>query len=193
MLEVNEVELKALAPVLAEMTLEDGEVLRARGGLCFREGNGAPLFIITYERIDPNGQWHGGVFPESLLDVFPEFEDLRRLELCDIEGEPLDSVRNGWFWLGFENPQQPFDPEAVAQFFRISIKEAFDLYEEIVEAMVDKADTVPNERARRLFKDWIEKQRPRWKADAQSVITAHDLTVFGDPWTRPESYAYKAA
>lgn len=38
--------------------------------------------------------------------------------------------------------------------------------------------------ARREFAAWIERQAPRWKAEADACIAAHGLVVFGDKWER---------
>lgn len=36
--------------------------------------------------------------------------------------------------------------------------------------------------ARQVFSQWIEAQKPRWKAEADACIAKHNLRVFGDPW-----------
>lgn len=37
--------------------------------------------------------------------------------------------------------------------------------------------------AREWFKQWVEEQKPRWKAEADACRAAHQLVVFGDPYT----------
>lgn len=178
------------APVLEETitNIDDGVTTRVLGGLHHISANPAPYFSLTYAEFDAKGvEIRSGAWGERLQDLFPEFDDLFALINADIHGVPMHVEKNGWYWLGM-TPVQIFDEAQVCVTFRIEALEANFLRQEIMKVLQepiwwsDREETAPLAPAWEFYLGWIKDQHKRWKADAESVIKAHDLVVFGDPW-----------
>jgi hypothetical protein len=175
-----------------------------KGGLRFICGNSKPHFSLTCS-VYRNGRDEGGAADhERILRSRPHLKPLADLHLSDIDGVPMHAADNGWYWLagtvvgGFGQRShggsgdwgKPADEclRIFAQHVRISLQEAVDLRERMLATAKDEGDSA----ARGAFDEWICKQRPRWKAEADACIQALDLDVFGSHWPIPEAAACTA-
>lgn len=165
---------------------EDGIKYRltVMGGLHMLEGNKKPYFSLTGDQMRQakNNRWvwdMGGCLHDEILKFYPELKDLADLHLSDIDGIPMHSVENGWYWLkggcyvfgewkDAETNGGKSTLQVLAEHLRISESEAFKLRV----ANFSKAD----------FTAYVEAQKPRWKAEAKATIEKHGLVVFGNKY-----------
>ena len=98
------------------------------------------------------------------------------------EGAPRE---HEWDTTDYREPT----PEECLQIFadhaRVDIEMARKVHKLVVDEFVDNGKYGPAEawkRARAVFAQWIEDQRPRWKSEAEACIQKHGLRVFGDEW-----------
>lgn len=181
------------APVLDHciVNVDEGITCEVRAGLLYSTANPMPYFSLSFaERAADGTVIRSGAWTEQQRDLFPEFDDLFELIGCDLDGVPPHVELNGWYWLGM-SPEQFFVEERVAQHFRIEPLVTHFLRSEIMKVLAtpttslqtkDESPVIPMTPAWEFYLDWVAQQRPRWKADAESVIKAHDLVVFGDLW-----------
>lgn len=174
-------------PVIADAPCpaEEGATpsgVRCRAGLAWGDTIG-PVFGIVLEYYVGAAVTGRSVSPVVIIDNFPETEDICALVGADADGAPLDALEMGWRLMGFSG-NLAYRPETVARHFRIMPDEADLLFNETMTVLntVVGMDGQPVLQAGRDFLDsWIDAQRARWKADAQSAIDAHDLEVIGAP------------
>ena len=124
------------------------------------KGNKTPYFSITGKIYPTNKPWYtiaNGCIHDLILEFAPEFSDVIKLHMADINGIPMYAVDNGWYWIEKENI--PF----VKSHFRISTNEAKHL---IVE-MQSKDDV----------KIYCKAQRNRWLKEAASAILKYDIDI----------------
>lgn len=189
-------------PVLyAKEYTEDGETyqLKVYGGLHFIRGNHAPYFSLTamlYQK--RNGVWKedsAGCQHDLILKHFPDLADLAALHLSDIDGVPMYAVENGYYWLagtaqglgekyhgGSGSSAQTPDKclDILMRHFRITAVEALALI-----AKVSGAYDVDNTKgAKECLAAWVERQKPRWKVEANTCISKHNLVTYGDTYER---------
>jgi hypothetical protein len=143
------------------------------GGLNFIRGNKKPYFSITAEIKEGRREYAGGCCHDEILRVYPELSDVIKMHLSDIDGEPLYSVENGYFWLTAVQGTNQYEKDTgkdyvniFSEYVRISREEARALSDRIK----DKGE----------FSEWVESQKPRWKNEAETCIKKHHLIVFGD-------------
>lgn len=177
-----------LGPEMNSQTLEDGTVIKAYAGLRFIDGQSSAFFSLAYSRVPVVGLPSFGTAKTDGLEDWPEFDDIAALTTSTINGEPIDAEDTAWRLLGME-AGQGFDAEALCGHLRISLTEALELRRAIIaeiEAGETKAVGLPESEdnaaffGRALLEAWIEAQKPRWQAEAQSAIDTHGLIVFGD-------------
>jgi hypothetical protein len=188
-------------PILESKIYEseyDGRVrFTVEGGLHYIKGNIAPYFSLTYwERTTRGRDIGGGAGHDTILQHFPKYADMAALHLCDIDGAPTSTVENGLYYLG-ATEWQGFDAGAVSRHFRISESDALTLARDIfgiyfsptVGVIADKPRygrskfySVAVADARTKLVAWVDSQRARWKAEADSCIAKHGLVVYGDNW-----------
>jgi hypothetical protein len=187
---------------MSDITLREGEfgtrTIKAVGGLHFIRSNGLPYFTLTIVGHGESGPAH-----EELVRCWPELQPLADMHLSDINGVPMHTEANGWYWLaGAAGPRfgsaidggrlgQKYhgacgrtDAECLeifARHVRISLADAKQLL-----GKIRRAHYVDPAKARLQFNDWILAQKPRWKAEADACIKALDLQVFGDRWAPEE-------
>ncbi len=169
-------------------------VITVEAGLHFLRGNRAPYFSVTgHTETRPRGRdWlEGGCIHEQVLATWPELAPVVALHLCDIDGVPSHDGGNLRYFLagalhenggqryhfgnskGHHNGEYRFPTPAeclavFAKHARISPTEAHN-----VAALVSTfRDSWPD--AWRIFGEWVERQRPRWKTDAESAIALLD-------------------
>lgn len=185
---------KNLGPELASLTREDGTVVKAYGGLRYIAGNDRAFFSLSWSMEPPEGLvgfGTAGTAKSTGLEDFPEFDDLALLTTSDEFGVPVGALTWGWDALAIVPGAvgRAFLPVAVGEFFRISPLEASQLRQDVLDEMVSHRQIVGSDvpeddvvaAGRAFFEAWVEDQKPRWKADAESAIAAHDLVEFGDP------------
>lgn len=170
--------------------------LEVRGGLHFIKANKSPHFSITGDITKPwpcrDNFIAGGCLHEEIQKHFPNrFSDLIALHLSNLEGEPMHAAANGLYWLagaeagthdhfgqryhgGNSTPaKSPAECLSIgARLLRVSEDEALAL----LSRMRSHGDP------REVIKAYAEEQRPRWKAEADAAIKAHNLAVYGDKW-----------
>jgi hypothetical protein len=172
-------------PVLAKHR-DDEKRLRftVHGGLHYIKGNPAPHFSLTADGWD-HGSEFGGCCHEIILEHFPQFADLAALHLSDIDGMPMHTLENGFYHLGGTHWERPkFD--VAARHFRITEAEArqlvYDLFGDSFSLTGGFLSTGEANKAKARLSQWVDAQRPRWKAEADACVAKHGLVVYGDPW-----------
>lgn len=114
------------------------------------------------------------------------------------EGAPR---RGSWDNTDYRTPTEDEALAIFADHVRISVDEARVVRDEVVriwkdtrqhcECGEDRGVFVPHNlaytqkswtAARAWFANWVEEQKPRWKAEADACIAKHGLKVFGDKW-----------
>ena len=139
-------------------------ILTATFKLHHIRGNKHPHFSVTGED-RRKGAMHAnmcGCIHDAILKVFPSLVDAVALHLCDDDGTPMYALENGFYYCSHkEGRKLEYSSQTVADHFRIPLKQ------------------VPS--IRRMTKEelaaWIETQKPRWKQEAEAVITKYSLTV----------------
>ena len=122
-------------------------------------GNSHPHFSVTGEDRNSRGRVYTcGCLHDQILKFFPHLADAVALHLCDDSGIPLYALENGFYYC--ENPNE-YSDSVISEHFRIPL------------------EMVPS--IRKMTKAelgaWIETQKPRWKAEADAVISKYALTV----------------
>lgn len=160
-------------------------------------GNARPYFSITADqRREERGYWREdacGCMHEEILAQWPDLFDFVALHLSDDDGAPTYAEVNGWYWFAgtFDNGaweryhgssrdyrgRQSHTPDDCLRIFanhaRITIEEAQHLRERI---KVHHDNYEPS-RMRAECIAWLEEQRPRWKREADALISKYQLTV----------------
>lgn len=80
---------------------------RVEGGLHYLRGNQKSYFSLTYtshQQGMPDNDYSGGVCHEEILKWYPQFADLAKLHLSDIDGVPMHAEENGWYNLAGSLP-----------------------------------------------------------------------------------------
>lgn len=179
-------------PVLRQATIDYGgrrAALTAFGGLHYIRGNTAPYFTLTGEvyiagRHDIE---EGGCLHERLIDEWPELGPLAEIHGASMDGAPMYAEENGWFWLaGYLGVVTTYIRDsddclgAFARHIRVTRDEASRIASSIVLACVEGLDN-----AEALREEWgqrCESMRPRWATEAQNLVDAYGLHVFGDKY-----------
>lgn len=120
--------------------------------LNFRYEDGFGFTLNVFERGRDVGGDH-----KTMIKIFPELKKYVDLHLSDKNGIPLHALENGYYYL--QNPKE-FDVNDVAEHFRIPVSEASKLQKGVQSGELDKND----------IKLYVDKQKSRWKKEAQSAI-----------------------
>lgn len=187
---------------------------RVEGGLHYIKGNRKPYFSLTYDmhrKGFPNQSQSGGAGHDTILKYYPRFADLAALHLSDIDGVPSHGVANAWYWMagalggageryhgGNTELNWPCEPPAdkpwkTTEYRKGTPDEVLGIFAKHVRVSLDEAKAIredvkskwnyPDMKTR--LTEIVEAMKPRWKAEAEACIAAHNLKVYGDPW--PES------
>lgn len=173
------------APVLADL-VKGTERLIVRGGLHYIHGNKAPYFSITATLYGPDPRdTAGGCLHDDIEAWFPgHFTDMIALHGSYIDGEPLHALENGWYHLGFTE-WQAINRDHAKKYFRISDAELDTLLQHINYPVLGIPSSEIRE-ARLRLNDWVEAQKPRWKAEAEACFARHGRIIFGKDLWRDE-------
>lgn len=176
-----------LGPELDSFTRPDGTVSKVYGGIRRVSGSETGYFMLAWSEEPAEGLVGFGTAKSSGVEDFPEFDDLALLTRSDHRGEPIGAEAEGWRLLAipYAGSAATFSAEVLGKLFRIAPVEAEHVRYEIL-AEIDRiadATGVEHEEAADVvragfYADWLEAQRPRWQADADSAIEAHDLTEY---------------
>ena len=143
-----------------------------------RIGNQKPYFSLTGRIVKDGREVTSGAIHEEILEAFPEIEDIAKLHLSDIEGKPMHSFENGKYWAGFTRWEEA-NSKHLASLWRISENRARGLMHDALMAQLwqdGDSDTLPET----LFKDFHDRQLPRWKQEADNVIKKYNLELVAD-------------
>ena len=143
-----------------------------------RIGNQKPYFSLTGRVVKDGREVTSGAIHEEILEAFPEIEDIAKLHLSDIEGKPMHSFENGKYWAGFTRWEEA-NSKHLASLWRISENRARGLTHDALMAQLwqdGDSDTLPET----LFKDFHDRQLPRWKQEADNVIKKYNLELVAD-------------
>ena len=200
-------EVSRTEPILAQSTLKGEELhesvpmlFTVYGGLQ-KLGRQAPYFTLTYwaHRAGfPSQRQQGGAGHEEILKHFPQFADLAKLHLANIDGVPMYALENGWYWLrgalGLEGSAAAsgwkYDYE------RKTHQECLQIFADLWRLSGEEADTIlvgfdkdelrgedwdtKQREAQLRLKAMVEEMKPRWKKEAQACVANHQLKLFGD-------------
>ena len=174
-------------PIYKQVPLGSG-ILTIYAGLRYIRGNSAPYFSLTAE----SKEYGYGMLHDLILEHCPELAPLADMHLSDINGVPMHSVENGWYWLkGAAGDQGSFFSESInpeeepekcmqmlAKHLRISNAEAQRLIQETTRS-VKRVGSIT---AKQEFARYIERLKPHWKAEADEAIERFNLRIYGDFW-----------
>lgn len=132
-------------------------VLAVTYGLKQPSSNQTPYFSLTgsLRFLDGKGGNRSGIIHSIILQYFPELEKFAKLHLSDVNGLPMHSVENGWYFLG-KTEYSPYNRDALAKHFRISPEEA-DRLHDTIETKNDLAN-------------YVFGNSDRWKQEAKDAI-----------------------
>lgn len=161
------------------------------GGLHHIKGNRKPYFSITASGYD-DGSEFGGCAHDTILSKFPKFADLVALHLSDIDGVPSHDGGNAFYFLGgCRRPNEIVNYPAAnythaANYLRITEDEArklvADLFGDHYSETAGFMSRTSQRAAELRLMEWVQTQKPRWKAEALACIEKHKLVVYGDKW-----------
>lgn len=144
------------------------EIIFVKGILHHLKGNAKPYFAITGSIWKYNGKTKVGSDPmvsgcihDEILKAFPDLQDFVSLHLSGIDGVPMHSVENGWYYL--DTIGDKFTIDTIKKHLRISTEEA----QMVIDTMNTKEE----------FKAYVDSQRERWLSEANAVIVRYDLKV----------------
>lgn len=122
-----------------------------------REPGQPPYFSCTGVMGTLSGSLH-----KQMEEEHPgEYTDAIALHLSDIDGVPMYAVENGYYFLQVArgNIEGEYTYETVAKHLRISVEDA------------NKLQTYNKDQ----FTQFVEDQKPRWKAEADAAIKKYNL------------------
>lgn len=168
-------------------------------GLQHLQGNQQPYFGVTVDGIE-NGRWSfGGCCHDLVIEHFPELADIVALHLSDMDGSPMHAVSNGYYWAAgvvdmgeqYHGGSGEFGKSAkecariLAEHLRITEPEAIKLAGATYKIFKRNG----KDAAKRSFEEYVNAQRPRWKAEAIAVIRKYNLGIYGDIHKTPAEVA----
>lgn len=198
--EVCPIERRPESPLVVRTGWEqDGErhSIAAHFGLHMMLGNDAPYFTLTISGSINGEPCYGGADHETICRELPELEDLARLHLSNIHGEPMHAAANGWYWLAgtcdlgeryhggsSEFVRRTADEclQVLADHLRISLEEVNALRADVLSVQPIPWAVRPHALRRERFDELVSAMRPRWKSEADAAIAKYGLPVFGDRW-----------
>lgn len=173
--------------------VQDGfDTVKIFAKLHYIRGNAKPYFSLTYESYTGGRCDSCGSSSELILRLKPELKLMASLHLSDIDGVPMHAVANGWYWLegwgggwgsDFHGSNDAYTTpdrckEILKGHLRINEYEAGQLFGWISRVVQD----VGPAHAKTRFADYVERLKPRWKAEADECIKQLNLKVTGDHW-----------
>ena len=141
-------------------------------------GNQKPYFSLTGRVVENGRESICGAIHKEILEAFPELEDAAALHLSDIDGKPMHSFENGKYWAGFTKWEEA-NSKNLSNLWRISENRARGLTHDALMAQLwqdGDSDTLPET----LFKDFHDRQLPRWKQEADNVIKKYAIEIVAD-------------
>jgi len=136
-----------------------------------------------------------GCMHDEILAIMPKLKPFVDIHLSTLDGSPMHSVENGFYWLfGAASIQMPYGPTQSAEtcfsyllnHLRISEQEGNEILGKVVNAYIDgKAELVFEEltrenltkqrdqgvfKAKNLFSKIVDEQKPRWEKEAKEAI-----------------------
>jgi hypothetical protein len=103
--------------------------------------------------------------------------------------KPEGAERRGeWDSTDYRNPTPKECLQIFADLVRIPIDEAEELHELVCSAAVKaEVNQFDWKQGRAFFAAWIERQAPRWKAEAEACIAKYGLVIYGDKYEPAEA------
>lgn len=107
------------------------------------------------------GTLYGSTHEQIEAEYPGEYTDAIALHLSDIDGVPMYAVENGYYFLQVARGSiiGEYTYATVAKHLRISVEDAIKLH------------TYSKEQ----FTQFVEDQKPRWKAEAEAAIKKYNL------------------
>lgn len=168
------------------------------------DANQFPFTItITTERnhfsITADGFRRCGCLHDEILQLNPALKPFVELHLSDLDGVPMHAEANGWYWLakaaGIPQRWEPAqDAKTCLQHFRDHVRlpnclaildaikweyqkgrQSVALSEEASKRTEQEAHKVGAAKARELWGQFMDKMRPRWKAEAEHALKLLEL------------------
>lgn len=138
-------------------------------------GNQLPYFSLTGRVVEKGRETTSGAIHKEILEAFPQLEDAAALHLSDMNGKPMHSFENGKYWAGFTKWEEA-NSKHLASLWRISENRARGLTHDALMAQLwqdGDSETLPET----LFKDFHDRQLPRWKQEADNIIKKYTLEI----------------
>lgn len=171
---------------------DDRIAMVVKFGLHHLRGNSSPYFSVTVDGYENGRESFGGCCHDKVLEHFPQMADIVALHLSDLDGSPMHAEANGIYWLGgivnIPGISSAYMDKSASECIRIFAEHARVTEKDAVRLAGQIATTRKEsgkDNARAVFAEWINLQRPRWKAEAVAVIKRYELGVYGDKRMTP--------
>ncbi len=184
-------------PTKQESKIVNGQLLIVEYGL-EKIGDQKPYFTVTGElyhgRVKTREPETCGCIHEEILKAFPGMADIIALHLSDIDGIPMHAAANGYYWLagtiqgglGQEyhggngsNGRTPVECfNTLKEHLRISDDETRTIRDDVLKAIATTPGIKEGLAAgKSRFGEFVESLKPRWKSEAETVISKYHLKV----------------
>lgn len=111
-----------------------------------------------------------GCIHEDILETIPNFKQIVDLHLSDLDGVPMHSVENGWYWAGgtrwnTEKENDPPNVKHLASHLRIDENEAQNIVDKVLKKEMTKED----------FSEFVKNQKTRWNEEAVATLKSIEI------------------
>ncbi len=141
-----------------------------------RVGNASGFFSLTGE-IRDDGIVAWGCLHDEILKAWPDLADAVALHLSDEDGAPMHAQANGWYWYAGAVVEAGHPkPEGAGRYIGEATqgRSCTAIFAGHARITMDEAQQLVERRlSLQQFAEWIDAQRPRWKAEADAAVAKY--------------------
>lgn len=148
-----------------------------------RVGNASGYFSLTGEIRDSRRRRDDGIVArgclhDEILKEWPDLADAEALHLSKVEtGEPMHAQANGWYWYAGAVVEAGHPkPEGAGRYVGEATqgRSCTAIFAGHARITMDEAQQLVERRlSLQQFAEWIDAQRPRWKAEADAAVAKY--------------------
>lgn len=146
-------------------------------------GTQPAYFSLTGEILDASVRRDGGIVAcgclhDDILKEWPDLADAEALHLSKVEtGEPMHAQANGWYWYAGAVVEAGHPkPEGAGRYIGEATqgRSCTAIFAGHARITMDEAQQLVERRlSPQQFAEWIDAQRPRWKAEADAAVAKY--------------------